>query len=73
VEKARECSRLNAEDDTIAWIDTGAKQESSLPVCIFCLIILLHYWHMVTSVTSLPILASSTQIACSAISSAVLA
>jgi len=40
MEKARECSRLIAEDDKITWLDTGAKSESSLPVCTF---ILLHY------------------------------
>jgi len=28
---------VNAEDDKIMWLDTGAKQESSLPVCTFIL------------------------------------
>jgi len=41
MEKAREFSRLNAEYDKITWLDTGAKQESSLPVFTF---ILLSYY-----------------------------
>jgi len=37
LERAKERSRVNGEDDKITWLDTEAKEESSLPVCKFIL------------------------------------